>query len=132
MKLAVHRKGPEAPTEAGMSRTAARVIAIVYGISLAITYLAHKPPQWLDSVEVSIQGKRTARLFGHEVRLAIDITRDQRQPTKSSPARRDRVTNGFPVVLWGDTVATYLNTRPMVAWVPRLADFEDTAGRSER
>ncbi len=115
-----------------MSRTAVRVITIVYAISLVITYLAHRPPQWLDSVEVSIQGKRTARLFGHEVRLAIDVRRDQRKPPKSSPAWQDRVTNGFPVVPWGDTAATYLHKRPTVAPVAHMAHFEDTAGRSER
>ena len=116
-----------------MSRTAARVIAIVYGISLVITYFAHRPPQWLDSVEVSILSERTARLFGHQVRLAIDVRRDQREPPKSSQAWQDRVTNRFLVVPLGDTEATYMHTRPTVGPVAHMADSEDTtAGRSER
>ncbi len=115
-----------------MSRTAVRVITIVYAISLVITYLAHRPPQWLDSVEVTIQGKRTARLFGHEIRLAIDVRRDQQEPPKSNLAWQDHFTHTFPVVTWDDTAATYPLTRTTVAPGARTADFEDTAGRSER
>lgn len=115
-----------------MSRTAVRVIAIVYGISLVVTYFAHRPPQWLDSVEVSIQGERTARLFGHQVRFAIDVRRDQQEPHKSSQAWQGHVTNGFLVVILRDTAPTYMHTRPTIAPVARMADLEDTAVRSER
>ncbi len=113
-----------------MSRTAARVIAIVYGISLVITYFVHRPPQWLDSVEVSIQGERTARLFGHQVRLGIEVRRDQREASKSTQPWQGRVTNGFLIVPLPDTAAPNMDTRPTIAPVARMA--EDTAGRSER
>ena len=113
-----------------MSRTAARVIAIVYGISLVITYFVHRPPRWLDRVEVSIQRERTARLFGHQVRFAIDVRRDERQAPTSTQPWQGRVTNGFLVVPLPDAAGTYMHTRPSIAPVARMA--EDITGRSER
>ncbi len=113
-----------------MSRTATRVIAIVYGISLVIAYFAHRPPQWLDRVEVSIHGERTARLFGHQVRWAIDVRRDQREAPKSTHPWQGRVINGFLVVPLLGTAAPYMHTRPTIVPLVRMA--VDTAGRSER
>ncbi len=67
-----------------MHRAVARVIAVVYGVSLAFAYFVHNPPQWLDRVAVSTGIERTIRLFGHEVRMGIHIRRER--PESPTPA----------------------------------------------
>ena len=66
-----------------MHRAVTRVIAIVYGVSLAFAYFVHNPPRWLDRVAVSTGIERTIRLFGHEVRMGIRVNRER---PESSPA----------------------------------------------
>ena len=63
-----------------MHRAVARVIAVVYGVSLAFAYFVHNPPQWLDRVAVSTGIEHTIRLFGHEVGMGIRIRPESPTP----------------------------------------------------
>ena len=67
-----------------MHRSVARLFAVVYGVSLAFAYFVHNPPQWLDRVAVSTGIEHTIRLFGHEVRLGIDIRRERPESPTSA------------------------------------------------
>ena len=58
-----------------MPKAALVVIGIVYGISLAVAYIAHHPPTWAAEVSVTADGARTFRVLGHEVSLWVDVKR---------------------------------------------------------
>ncbi len=58
-----------------MPKSALVVIGIVYGISLAVAYIAHHPPEWAAEISVTAEGARTFRVLGHEVSLRVDVKR---------------------------------------------------------
>jgi hypothetical protein len=58
-----------------MPKAALIVIGIVYGISLAVAYIAHHPPTWVPEISVTAGGARTFRVLGHEVSLRVDVKR---------------------------------------------------------
>lgn len=65
-----------------MQKSAVRVIGIVYGVLLAMMYLAHHPPQWVEAVTISTEGVRAVTIFGHrvEVRLVVEKPTEQVLP----------------------------------------------------
>jgi hypothetical protein len=58
-----------------MPKAALIVIGIVYGISLAIAYIAHHPPTWAAEISVTVERDRTFRVLGHEITLRLDVNR---------------------------------------------------------
>ena len=57
-----------------MRKSAVRVTVIVYGLLLALMYVAGNPPGWMDAIAISTERVGVGTFLGHrfEVRLVVE------------------------------------------------------------